>query len=367
MPKKGTGVYHRKNGLWEARYVRGYDQAGRKQYGSVYAHTCKEAKEKRQEKEDQIRLYQRELCSRKITVSMLASEWLHINTSRLRRSSYQKYDGFFRNHIEPHIGDLPILFLTPLKIHEFSLDRLSGGLSPQTVNTILVFLHTCFQYGYRQYRLPVPEISYLPESKKRRRALTAEEQQRLLAYLVEDMDISKLGVLLTLYSGLRIGEICALTWGDISNGCIYVSKTMQRLKKANGVGTEIYIGPPKTNTSTRIVPIPDFLQGSVERFRREEHCYFLSTPTQSIVEPRVMHYRAKKYLAAIGVTDVSFHGLRHTFATRCAENNVELKSLSELLGHSSTRITSDIYLHPSLEFKRQCINNLPQPNLPNAI
>ena len=367
MPKKGTGVYHRKNGLWEARYVKGYDEHGRKLYGSVYAHTCREAKEKRQEKEDQIRLFQREICSRKITVAALIEEWLRVNVSRLRRSSYQKYEGFLQNHIESYIGNQPVLFLTPLKIHEFSINRLENGLSPQTVNAILIFLHTCLQYGYRQYRLPVPEISYLPEARKQRRALSLEEQQRLLEYLVKDMDISRLGVLLTLYTGIRLGELCALTWENISAGCLHIRQTMQRLKKDGYPGTEIFVGPPKTGTSLRIVPIPDFLQDIIERFRRNDSDYFLSTSTQPIVEPRVMHYRVKKYLHAVGIDDVSFHSLRHTFATRCAENNVELKSLSELLGHSSTRITSDIYLHPSLDFKRQCINALPQPPWKSAI
>ena len=368
MPKRGTGVYHRKDGSWEARYVKGIDSNGKKIYGSVYARTCHEAKEKRQEKEDQIRLFQREICSRKITVCNLAEEWLYVNAGRLRQTTKQKYEGFLRNHIAPTIGNRPVLYLTHINLYDFSIDRLNGGLSPQSVNAILTFLHTCFKYGQRQYKLPIPEVSYLPASRQRRRALSDDELQRLLAFLLEDMDISRLGVLLTLYTGLRIGEVCGLKWGDISNGCISVTRTLQRVMTSSGHGTEIISGPPKTETSTRVIPVPDFLWPMIEPFRRGEDDYFLSTPLLPVVEPRVMHYRIKKYLREIDVCDASFHTLRHTFATQAAMHNIELRALSEILGHSSTKITADVYVHPSIAYKRQCVNVLPVPEgLINAV
>lgn len=358
MPKRGTGVYHRKDGSWEARYVKGIDENGKKVYGSVYAKTCHEAKEKRQEKEDQIRLFQREICTRKITVTQLVEEWLRINISRIRRSSYQKYQGFLRNHIAPIIGSRPVLYLTHINLFEFANNRLNAGLSPQSVNAILTFLHTCFKYGQRYYRLPMPIISRLAEIKSPRRVLTEDEQKRLLVVLMRDPDISRLGILLTLFTGLRMGELCALRWGDFTNGCLLIRATMQRLNRENAPGTEIHIGPPKSETSVRTIPVPNFLLTLLEPFRRGAEDYLLSTPHRPIVEPRVMHYRLKKYLKEAEITGISGHNLRHTFATTAAAKNMELRTLSEILGHSSTKITADIYLHPSLEYKRQSMNAL---------
>ena len=358
MPKRGTGVYHRKNGSWEARYVKGYDDNGKKIYGSVYAKSCREAKEKRQEKEDQIRLFQREICTRKITVTQLVEEWLRINATRIRRSSYQKYEGFLSNHIVPIIGARPVLYLTHINLSDFANNRLNAGLSPQSVNAILTFLHTCFKYGQRHYQLPMPIISRLAETKSPRRALTEDEQKRLLDVLMQNADISHLGILLALFTGLRMGELCALKWGDITDGCLFVRATMQRLKRENEPGTEIYIGPPKSETSIRTIPVPDFLQTLIEPFRRGADDYFLGTPSRPIVEPRVMHYRLKRFLKAAEITGVSAHNLRHTFATIAAASNMQLRVLSEILGHSSTKITADIYLHPSLELKRKSINAL---------
>lgn len=358
MPKRGTGVYHRKDGSWEARYVKGVDDNGKKVYGSVYAKTCREAKEKRQEKEDQIRLFQREVCTRKITVTQLVEEWLHMNAGRIRRSSYQKYEGFLRNHIAPIIGSRSVLYLTHINLCDFANNRLNAGLSPQSVNAILTFLHTCFKYGQRHYQLPMPMITRLAETKPTRRVLTEAEQKRLLSVLLEDLDVSRLGVMLALFTGVRVGELCALKWGDIDDGCLVVRATMQRLNCATACGTEVYVGPPKSETSFRTIPIPDFLLSMIEPFRRGADDYFLGTPLRPIVEPRVMHYRLKGYLKAAEIDGASAHNLRHTFATSAASKNMELRTLSEILGHSSTKITADIYLHPSLEFKRKSMNAL---------
>ena len=361
MSRRGDAIYHRKDGLWEARYVKGVDIYGKKKYGSVYGHSYREARDKRREALDQILLYQKTVPTRKISVSQLAKEWLFLNQNRVKPSTYQRYLGFLKNHIEGTIGDISAIYLTTAAIHEFSLQRISTGLSAQTVNSILIFLHSCLKYGHKQYRLPLPDFVYLTSEKREMRVFTQEEQSRLVQYLHEDLDIYKFGVLLALYTGLRVGELCALHWEDISDTYIRVRQTMQRLPKNDGSGTELFIGTPKTGTSARLIPIPSFLKEAIEHFRAESNgqMYFLGRNGKPIAEPRVMQYKFKKYLTEAGIEKANFHALRHSFATRAVEVGFELKSLSEVLGHANVQVTLQKYVHSSFALKQSNMELLP--------
>ena len=354
MPRHGDGIYHRKDGLWEARYVKEVDLTGKKKYGSVYGHSYKEAREKRQDALAHIMLYQKPPSARRITVEELSAEWLLVNQSRLKPSTCQRYQGFLKNHLEGSLGSMEVLYVTTVIIHQFAMERLSCGLSAQTVNAVLTVLHSILKYGHRQYQLPLPEIIYLSVEKKEMRVLSQEEQKKLVGYLMQDLDLCKLGVLIALYTGLRLGELCALKWEDIGGDSITVRRTMQRLKKNNIDGTGLHIGSPKTKTSLRSIPIPSFLQEQIEPFRRPElaESYFLATTAGEIIEPRIMQYRFSRYLKDAGIDKANFHALRHTFATRCVEAGFEIKSLSEVLGHANVQTTLNKYVHSSFDLKR---------------
>lgn len=354
MARRGEAIYQRKDGLWEARYVKEIDFTGKKKYGSVYGHSYKEVKSKRQDVLDHILLYKRAPSARFITVGELAQEWLLVSQNRLKPSSYQRYQGFLKNHIESSLGAVCVSYLTTLTIHQFALDRLSTGLAPQTVNAILVVLHSILKYGHRQYQIPIPEIIYLSYEKKEMRALSPDEQKILVAYLMKDLDTCKLGVLVALYTGLRIGELCSLKWDDIDGKSIKVRRTMQRLKKKDGSGTELFIGAPKTKTSLRTIPIPSFLKEIIERFRDPAlaQSYFLASHPNEIIEPRMMQYHFQKILKEAGIEHANFHALRHSFATRCIEAGFEIKSLSEILGHANVQTTLNKYVHSSFALKQ---------------
>lgn len=354
MARRGEAIYHRKDGLWEARYLKEITPLGKKKYASVYGHSYREAKEKRQDALDNQLLFQRPTSIRNFTVSELANEYLYISKTRIKSSTLQRYQGILKNHISPIIGHINVIYLSSLAIHEYSLNRLESGLAPQSVNTTLIFLKACLKYGHRQYKLPVPEFSYLSETKKEKRVLSLEEQKKLAAYLSIDPDIYKFGVLLTLYTGLRLGELCALRWSDIEGSCIKIRQTMQRLQRNDGKGTVLHIGAPKTDTSVRCIPIPSFLLEQLAYFRElgfgQE--YFLGERGQPIAEPRIMQYKFKKYLEEAGVDKANFHALRHSFATRCIELGFDVKSLSEILGHANIQTTLACYVHSSFELKQ---------------
>lgn len=361
MSKKELRIYHRKDGLWEARYIKEIDAFGKKKYGSVYGHSQKEAREKRQEAEDNIRLFRRPTVTRNMTVTQLAEEYLYVSKNRIKLSTLQRYEGFLKNHIDRSFGKQPVIYVTSISIQEFATKELNLGLAPQTINSILVFLHACFKYGHRQYNLPTPEILYLTVDKKEMRVLSAEEQKRLVNYLNKDLDIYKFGVLLALYTGLRIGELCALKWEDIKDGRINVRRTVQRLQNTNGKGTKLYVSTPKTSTSIREIPIPSFLKELIEIYQSNSQQEFvLGTAIVPIAEPRIMQIKFKKYLIEAQIENANFHALRHTFATRCVEVGFEIKSLSEVLGHSNIATTLSRYVHATFQLKLDNMEKLQQ-------
>lgn len=355
MSRRGENIYRRKDGLWEARYVKEIDLTGKKKYASVYAQSYQEVKAKRQNAINNLFLYQKPQLNVNLTVSELVEEWLCINKCRIKLSTYQRYCGFYKNHIKDIIGNMQVVYLTPVSIHKFSANRIAAGLSEQTTNSILIFLKSCLKYGHRQYKLPLPEFQYFSCYPKEMRVFSQDEQSKLVDYLKNEMDIYKFGVLLTLYTGLRVGELCALKWEDIDGDCIKVRHTMIRLKKENGLGTELIIGTPKTRESVRIIPMPSFLIELIEQYRsnNDNRTYVIGTPALPITEPRVMQYKFKKYLRDVDIDGGSFHTLRHSFATRCVELGFDVKSLSSILGHANVQTTLNRYVHSSIQLKRE--------------
>ena len=175
------------------------------------------------------------------------------------------------------------------------------------------------------------------------------------------MTLTGLGILISLYMGLRIGELCGLTWADIDikNRVLYVRRTVQRICSCNSDGkkTKIVISAPKSDTSFREIAIPEFLAEYLTAFKGDDDCYILSG-SEKIVEPHAYQYRYKKVLSESNSGDHTYHRLRHTFATNCIESGFDVKTLSEILGHSSADITLNRYVHSSMDRKSACMNLL---------
>lgn len=183
------------------------------------------------------------------------------------------------------------------------------------------------------------------------------ERKRLESYLLHNQNNTNISVLLCLFTGLRVGELCGLKWSDIDfqNGTVSVCRTVQRINKHGK--SEVAIGSPKSKSSVRIVPIPDFLLAILKAKRKGDDFYII-TGTSKPTEPRTMQNRFKSILKTCGIRNVNFHLLRHTYATICIENGFDPKTLSELLGHADASITLNRYVHLSMQMKKNYVSRL---------
>ena len=174
------------------------------------------------------------------------------------------------------------------------------------------------------------------------------------------MNLTAFGILLSLFMGLRIGELCGLKWEDIDfqNKILHIKRTVQRISSPNGNRkTKVIISTPKSETSFRSVAIPDFLMEYFEMFRNSDNFFILSGADKP-VEPRAIQYRYKKILQSAEIENHNFHKLRHTFATNCAENGYDVKTLSSVLGHNSVNLTLNQYVHPDFVYQRKMLNSM---------
>lgn len=367
---KGENIFKRKDGRWEARYIKGHEVSGKIKYGFCYGKTYREAKEKAAK-------CRAELLNGKIINSgterrrmdFYCDEWLKSKKNRIKESTYIKYETILTLHIKPKLGLRFPIEITSEMIQCFSDELLEKEkLSPKTVKDIMVVFRSVLQYATKKNPeiKDAFEIPYPREERKVMRVLSREEQKHLILYLTDEMDDCKFGILLALYTGIRIGELCALRWENISleDKTIRITGTIQRLKipasetEQSSTKTRVVINSPKSSSSLRIIPLTDCAAALCQRMYAKSKDIYILTRTKYPMEPRTLQYRLKKYTDACGLEGVHFHTLRHTFATRCVEVGFEIKSLSEILGHSSTTVTLERYVHSSIELKRDNMNKL---------
>nr|WP_294682760.1 site-specific integrase [uncultured Anaerotignum sp.] len=365
---KGENIYKRKDGRWEARYPKEYDAKGRICYGYCYGKTYREAKEKaaiaRALRQDRRKDAER--------FSEYCAEWLRLRETDVKLSTYTKYRTMLQNHILPALGQYTPDAIRTSHIHEMTAKLLQQGYAPKTVRDILFCLRSIFRYLEKNHGCTFSaQIVYPRAYAKEMRVLTRAEQKRLTQYLVTGTcDPCKTGVLLSLFTGLRIGELCALRWRDIDlqNKVLRVCATMQRLPVFAGPSgaeaergrakTQIVITPPKSDHARRVIPLSE---NSCRICMSAQHAApesFVLTGTEQYMEPRTVQYRMRQYAKACQLDGVHFHTLRHTFATRCIELGFDVKTLSEILGHANTTITLERYVHSSMELKRSNMQKL---------
>ncbi len=364
MPRRGDNIRKRKDGRWEARYTKDEYGGSSKKYGSVYGRTYQEAKEKR----DMIvkQGHQQKTVAVGLLFRDVLEAWQDANRVRLKDASISRYQNLIETHILPELGSKRITQINASVINRFLANKLEkgrvdgeGGLSASYVRSISLVIGSAIRYGVSE-KMCNPLLSPITKPSLPKKALSilnVEQQTQLEQKLLDNMDAEKLLIYLTLYTGLRIGEACALRWEDISleSKLIYVRQTVSRVWYfENGKKhSHLVVGLPKTESSQRYIPICSKLHAILSSFPyRKRHGYVLPNNDGGFISPRTFEYRYKKILKAAKVEPVNYHALRHTFATRCIECGVDIKSLSEILGHADASITLNTYVHSSIELKR---------------
>ncbi len=373
MARTGENIYKRKDGRWEARYIVSYNEAGKAKYKYLYARSYSEVKTKMiKAKNRMTSICGNDKQSNKEIYEFWLSEWLKERKINIKESTYIRYRNIIENHIKPELGKYPINKISTALVEKFVSNKLTngrldgnGGLSPKTMSDILLIIKESFKYAQSSGIITICSFDRISIKKanQKMRVLSISEQKRLLSVLLKDLDRYKLGVFICLYTGIRIGELCALQWKNISlcDRTMKIEHTMQRLQNEypNALHkTKIIVTDPKSNAAIRTIPLPDFVIETIKSFDGSANTYVLSGECKTIVEPRTMQNRFKSYLNEAQIDGANFHSLRHTFATRCVEAGFDVKTLSEILGHSSVKITLDRYVHSSMQLKRDNMNKL---------
>lgn len=376
MARHGENIRKRADGRWEARLLSGKNEKGKAVYRYFYGKTYQEAKEKRHQADT----YQMTVLppasiqpttNSDILFGSLLRDWLLYIKAQVKESTFAKYQFNIERHIDPELGKYPACRITTAVIDRFSTDKLlngslrgNRGLSPKMVNSLLSIIKLALDFGQERgiclpqqarihnARQTLPEIIILPKS----------EQDILETYLVSNMCYVALGILLSLFTGLRIGEVCGLMWSDLllEEGVLHVERTVMRIQDPDPDSpnkTKLIVETPKTECSKRCIPLPQFLINLLSGYRQAPGS-FLLTGTAKCMEPRNYYRSYKTILKKCGLEQYNYHALRHTFATRCVEHGFDIKSLSEILGHADVNITLRRYVHPSMELKKEQMERL---------
>ena len=362
MAKRGNNIYKRKDGRYEGRVPLGYRENGTIRYKSVYARTLSECKEKMAA----IYTTRMEQCptAGKLTFYNVAEQWLMSAKLRVKPSSYANYVNIVNKHLLPTFSRTLMANLSAAMVDAFIIQKLQngrlngkGGLSKKSVRDIMAVFRSILAYTSREYGIREVHFTMPKTEPKQIDILNLEERNKLVRFLSTNLDRTNVSILLCLYTGLRVGELCGLRWEDIDldNRQITVKRTVQRVNQSGK--SEIIVGTPKSRSSVRTIPIPDFVSDILAKFKNAS-CTYLITGSQTPTEPRTMQNRFRRILAESKVRRVNFHMLRHTYATLCIENGFDPKTLSELLGHADASITLNRYVHSSMQMKREYVSRL---------
>lgn len=299
------------------------------------------------------------------TFNEIATEWLLLKKSFVKLSTLSAYSLIVENHLLPEFGDKTSISETD--VQEFTLLKHQNGLSSKSFKDILTVLKMIVKFGIKHnFASTINWDIILPKEtpKESLEVFSIETQRKIMNYTLTNFTFKNLGIYLCLSSGLRIGEICALQWKDINitSGFISINKTIGRIYKSNNTSlkrTELIIDTPKTKNSIREIPITIDLIRILKPIKKVVNPdYFVLTNDCLPIEPRTYRNYYKRLMNSLNIPKLKFHGLRHSFATRCIESNCDYKTVSVLLGHSNISTTLNLYVHPNFDQKKKCINKM---------
>lgn len=371
MPRKGENIRKRKDGRWEGRYKKEDVNTGNMHYVSVYGKTYRQVKEKLNFAKYETSAIKKQIPATKSFGEVLEM-WEKAHAISLKKSSKQKYEYLINTHILPTLGTIKLSQITSSAINAFLLQKLNngridgkGGLSPSYVNGMMIIIQSALDFAItQQLCAPLSTPLYKPKSiKSELEIISHQNQDKIERYAKDQLTPTTVGILISLYTGLRIGEICALSWDDVNldEQIIYVRHTITRIGNQSShpsTKTKLIIDRPKTLASNRIIPIPSVLFPILTAFKKMSPSNFVVSHKKEFISPRTYEYRFHRVLDACGVPSVNYHTLRHTFASRCVEAGVDVKTLSEILGHKNPTITLNTYVHSSFDQKQRQLEKL---------
>jgi len=366
MAKRGENIYKRKDGRYEGRYIVGRKACGKPRFGYIYDYTYSAVKA-RLTLAKAVASHSESLRTLGDgTAAAFVRYWLeNCAAPRVKQSTYVRYCERVDSYIAPHFGEQQLRRIDESQIAAFIKMLEARNLAPSTIAGVARLLKSILAKALELHLLTSNPCAnmVLPEEREREiRVLSRSEQAALEAHAANDKSCVRLGVFLSLYTGLRIGEICALRWRDVdfAFGDVHVRRTLQRIKVIDekNAKTTLLESEPKSKRSRRVVPMPHGLVTMLAEHRAaaERDAYVLSGSTTPL-EPRTLRAQFKRVTEKLGVA-LPFHSLRHTYATRCLENHFDIQALSELLGHSNSAITSKIYAHSVSEHKRGLVSRI---------
>ena len=290
MARKGENIFKRKDGRWEGRYIKDR-QEGKAIYGFVFGKSYLEVKKKKVAAIATLaeKTKKETLKNDQPIMRYVGSQWLDELKPIRKKSTWVKYDNQLNSHIFPVLGDKQINEISNEDLISFVNGLLTGDnrhgqcLSPKSVSDIFSRIKSIRKFALiHGYEVKfMPDCVKIPQKSQELRVLTFSEEKTLVCYLKENLDLTSLGILICLFTGIRIGELCALTWKDISltEKQIHISRTIQRLQnKDKNAKTKTYIeiDEPKSKCSLRTIPIPESIMDALQSAYMENDEYLLT-------------------------------------------------------------------------------------------
>ena len=309
------------------------------------------------------------VMNKNMSISKCIDIWLKNEHNYIKESTYFLYLTIIENHLKTYFKRRRMNTISNKDFQSFVLDKLNfgrldgkGGLSKKTVKDMTVVLKSVLTFAMKHKIIDKTEFEFkIPRKEKTRKVevFNFEERKKICKYIKNNLCDQTLGILICICTGLRIGEICALKWEDVNlrTEVISVNHTIQRIYINTARKSKIIISSPKTESSRRTIPIAAELMPLLQQFKSNSNFYVISGK-KKYIEPRIYRKFFKKMLNILKISKLKFHSLRHTFATQAIENGIDYKTVSEILGHASVGITLNLYVHPDLEHKKECLNKI---------
>jgi len=307
----------------------------------------------------------------------VAKEWLEVvHVKEIKNATYVRYKGIIEQRLNPQFGDKEMNTITKREIQlyvsnlaESESERTHSVLSGSSVRMVVAVLKLVFNYAYDYEIIDAIPTQRIRQPKPYRqdvyKVFTRDEQIELEELVRASKDDANYGIILSMYTGMRLGEVCALNWDDIDfeEGLLHVTKTYSVVRKEKAKGRQWFyeLISPKTATSTRVIPLPPYILEDLKQMKERSNLPFVfNEKGEKRMHPKVMRWRLVNLLETNNKRVLSFHALRHTFATRAVENGMDVKTLSAILGHANASTTLNIYSHQSLDYTKEVMKNFPK-------